>query len=77
MKTVPMMLKFLPRFRWFAFGFGLATTIISERPLDGILIMFILGFITYAPEAANQRLADNQKRMDRSAEQRPGEERQG
>lgn len=66
MKTAPMMLLFLPRFRWFVWGFGLCTMMFGL--IDGyfspaILIFGFLGAITYVGEAANRRLIENDKRI--------------
>lgn len=64
MKTAPMMVYVLPRFRWFVWGFGLCA--IVQGIADGYVsagapIMFILGVITYFPEAVNRRLIDNER----------------
>lgn len=74
MKTAPMMVSLLPRFRWFVWGFGACATVMGLA--DGyfpwaILIFFILGAITYAPEAVNRRLIENDKRIKAIEVQRP------
>lgn len=66
MKTAPFMVKFLPRFRWFVWGFGLCAAMFCI--IDGwfsisVPIMFFLGIITYAPEQINRRLIENQRRI--------------
>jgi hypothetical protein len=70
MKTAPMMLLVLPRFRWFVRGFGLCAT--GFGFIDGylspvILIFFALGAMTYAPEYVNRRLVESSKRIAEQA----------
>lgn len=66
MKTAPMMLLVLPRFRWFVWGFGLCATMFSF--IDGyfspaIILFFLLGAITYPAESSNRSLIENAKRI--------------
>jgi hypothetical protein len=66
MKTAPMMIAFLPRFRWFVWGVGLCATLyglVDGHFSVGILIMFLLGAITYPTEASNRRIIENDRRI--------------
>lgn len=67
MKTPPMMVLFLPRFRWFTWGFGLCTLVTGLA--DGSsqwpsVIFLFLGVLTYPPEWVNARMIENTKRID-------------
>lgn len=72
MKTAPMMVMFLPRFRWFIWGFGLCAGVCNV--IDGNLAvpafigpveMLCLGAITYLAEFANRRLLDQLAEKER------------
>ena len=69
MKTAPFMVMFLPRFRWFVWGFALAATLfnfLDGYASPGVLILFVLGAITYISESANRRLIANAAKEERS-----------
>lgn len=68
MKTkAEAVLTFLPRFRWFVWGFGLAFAIIESLDSDFSplpLIFLLLGAFTYISEAATRNSLENTKRFN-------------
>ena len=75
MKTAPMMITFLPRFRWFVWGFGLCAVVwnmvdgyLFPFAFIGVGIMLVLGFFTYIPESINRSIVENDRRIAKAEE---------